>query len=54
VVERFFAWIGRNRRLAEDVEATVKPARAFLYAACVMLLDAACVMLLVRRLGRAS
>ena len=46
VVERFFAWIGRNRRLAKDFEATVDSARAFLYAASVMLL--------VRRLARAS
>lgn len=33
VVERFFAWIGRNRRLAKDFEATIESARAFLYAA---------------------
>ena len=33
VVERFFAWIGRNRRLANDFEATINSARAFLYAA---------------------
>jgi transposase len=46
VVERFFAWIGRNRRLAKDFEATVESARAFLYAASIMLL--------VRRLARAS
>lgn len=46
VVERFFAWIGRNRRLAKDFEATINSARAFLYAASVMLL--------VRRLGRTS
>jgi putative transposase len=46
VVERFFAWIGRNRRLAKDFEASVESARAFLYAASVMLL--------VRRLARAS
>ena len=46
VVERFFAWIGRNRRLAKDFEATIDPARAFLYAASIMLL--------VRRLARAS
>lgn len=46
VVERFFAWISRNRRLAKDFEATIDSARAFLYAASVMLL--------VRRLGRAS
>jgi transposase len=42
--KRFFAWIGRNRRLAKDFEATLNSARAFLYAASVMLL--------VRRLGR--
>lgn len=35
-VERFFAWIGRNRRLAKDLEATVDSARAFLYAASIM------------------
>jgi transposase len=46
VVERFFAWIGRNRRLAKDFEATIDSARAFLYAASVMLL--------VRRTARAS
>ncbi len=44
VVERFFAWINRNRRLAKDVEATLKSARAFLYAASIMLL--------IRRLAR--
>jgi putative transposase len=46
VVERFFAWISRNRRLWKDPEATLTSARAFLYAASVMLL--------VRRLGRNS
>ena len=46
VVERFFGWISRNRRLWRDPEATLASARAFLYAASVMLL--------VRRLGRAS
>jgi len=46
VVERFFAWISRNRRLWKDPEATLASARAFLYAASVMLL--------VRRLGRPS
>jgi transposase len=46
VVERFFAWIGRNRRLAKDFEATIDSARAFLYAASVMLL--------VRRVARVS
>ena len=38
VVERFFAWINRNRRLAKDFEATIASATAFLYAASVMLL----------------
>ena len=46
VVERFFAWISRNRRLWKDPEATLASARAFLYAASVMLL--------VRRLARSS
>ena len=36
VVERYFAWLGRNRRLAKDFEATV--ATAFLYAASAMVL----------------
>ena len=44
VVERFFAWINRNRRLAKEFEATLKSAAAFLYAASTMLL--------VRRLAR--
>lgn len=44
VVERFFAWINRNRRLAKDFEATVKSAEAFLYAASAILL--------LRRLAR--
>ena len=46
VVERFFAWISRNRRLAKDFEAAIASARAFLYAASVMLL--------VRRLARSA
>ncbi len=46
VVERFFAWINRNRRLAKDFEATIASAQSFLYAASVMLLT--------RRLARAS
>jgi len=46
VVERFFAWIGRNHRHRKDHEATLTSARAFLYAASVMLL--------IRRLGRCS
>jgi transposase len=45
VVERFFAWLGRNRRLAKDFEATIASATAFLYAASVLLLT--------RRLARA-
>ncbi len=46
VVERFFAWISRNRRLWKDPEATIASARAFLYAAAVMIL--------VRRLARSA
>ncbi|WP_333669505.1 IS5 family transposase [Elioraea tepidiphila] len=46
VVERFFAWIGRNRRLAKDFEATIASANAFLYAASVMLL--------LRRIARSA
>ena len=38
VVERFFAWINRNRRLAKDFEASIASAEAFLYAASSMLL----------------
>ena len=46
VVERCFAWLGRNRRLARDFEATVASATAFLYAASAMLL--------IRRLARSA
>ena len=46
VVERFFAWINRNRRLAKDFEATINSAAAFLYAASAMLL--------IRRLARSA
>jgi hypothetical protein len=46
VVERFFAWINRNTRLAKDFESTVNSAAAFLYAASTMLL--------IRRLARSS
>ena len=46
VAERFFAWINRNRRLAKDVEATLKSAAAFLYAAAAMLM--------IRRLARSA
>ena len=46
VVERTFAWLGRNRRLARDFEATIASATAFFYAASTMLLT--------RRLGRCT
>lgn len=46
VVERFFAWINRNRRLWKDAEATIASATAFLYAAAAMIL--------IRRIARAS
>jgi putative transposase len=44
VVERCFAWINRNRRLAKDVEATIPAAAAFFHAAAAILL--------LRRLAR--
>ena len=44
VVERFFAWINRNRRLAKDFEATIESVEAFLYAASSVIL--------LRRLAR--
>jgi putative transposase len=43
-VERFFAWLNKNRRLAKDFEATMESAEAFLYAASSVLL--------LRRLAR--
>lgn len=46
VVERTFAWLGRNRHLAKDFEATIASATAFLYAASAMLLT--------RRLARSE
>ena len=46
VVERTFAWLNRNRRLAKDFESTIATATAFLYAASIMLLT--------RRLARAA
>lgn len=46
VVERTFAWLGRNRRLAKDFEATIGSATAFLYAAAAMML--------VRRIARSA
>jgi putative transposase len=45
VVERTFAWLGRNRRLAKDFEATIKSAEAWIMIASVCLLT--------RRLARA-
>ena len=44
IVERFFAWIARNRRLAKELGAQFPSAAAFLYAVYVMLL--------IRRLAR--
>jgi transposase len=44
VIERFFAWSGRNRRFSRDVERLVASADAFLYAASAILL--------LRRLSR--
>jgi len=38
VVERTFAWLNRNRRLAKDVEATIKSAEAWLFMASVQLM----------------
>lgn len=46
VVERFLAWINRNRRLAKDFERTIASAVAFLYLATIMLLT--------RRLARSA
>jgi putative transposase len=38
VVERTLAWLNRNRRLANDFEATIDSAKAWLYLASVQLL----------------
>lgn len=38
VVERTFAWLNRNRRLAKDFEDTLRSATAFLYAAAAQFL----------------
>lgn len=46
VVERFFGWLGRCRRLAKDFERTIASALAWLQLAVVRLL--------LRRLGRAE
>jgi putative transposase len=45
VIERTFAWLGRNRRLAKDFERTIASAEAWLFIASVRLLS--------RRLARA-
>src|SRR6266481_2758617 len=46
VIERTFAWLGRNRRLAKDFEATIASAEAWFLIASVRLLS--------RRLARAQ
>ena len=38
VVERTFAWLNRNRRLAKDFEATIASAQAWVYIASVQLI----------------
>jgi transposase len=38
VVERTFAWLGRNRRLAKDFEKTIESATAWLFMASVQLI----------------
>lgn len=38
IVERTFAWLNRNRRLAKDLEQTIRSATAFLYASSAMML----------------
>ena len=38
VVDRTFAWLGRNRRLAKDFEATIESAEAWLFLASIQLL----------------
>jgi len=38
VVERGFAWLGRNRRLAKDFEASIASAEAWLMIASIQLL----------------
>ncbi len=38
VVERTFAWFGRNRRLAKDFEKTIESAEAWLLIASIQLL----------------
>ena len=38
VVERTFAWLGRNRRLAKDFEKTLDSSTAWLFMASVQLM----------------
>jgi transposase len=38
VVERTFAWLGRNRRLAKDFERTIESATAWLVMASVQMI----------------
>jgi putative transposase len=38
VVERTFAWLGRNRRLAKDFEATLASAATMVHLASIQLL----------------
>ncbi len=38
LVERTFAWLGRNRRLAKDFEATIASGLAWLFIAHIRLL----------------
>ncbi len=45
VVERTFAWLGRNRRLAKDFEATIASAEAWLMIASIQLLTRRIAML---------
>jgi putative transposase len=39
VVERTFAWLGRNRRLAKDFEASISSAETWVLIASVRLLS---------------
>ena len=40
VVERTFAWLNRNRRLAKDFEASIASAKAWVYIASLKAADA--------------
>ena len=39
IIERTFAWLNRNRRLAKDFEATIASATTWLYVASVKLMS---------------